>query len=73
MTLEDIRALLGLTLNTFWRAYIVTALMTGLRPGELLGLRWEDVDFAAGVIRLRKCLKALPTRRPGSGAWSWRT
>jgi integrase len=60
MTLEDIRALLGLKLNTFWRAYIVTALMTGLRPGELLGMRWEDVDFAAGVIRVRKCLKALP-------------
>jgi integrase len=60
MTLEDIRALLGLKLNTWWRAYIVTALMTGLRPGELLGLRWEDVDFAAGVIRVRKCLKALP-------------
>ena len=60
MTLAEIEALLGLKLNTWWRAYIVTALMTGLRPGELLGLRWEDVDFAAGVIRVRKCLKALP-------------
>jgi integrase len=65
MTLEDIRALLGLKLNTWWRAYIVTALMTGLRPGELLGLRWEDVDFAAGVIRVRKCLKALPDPATG--------
>ena len=26
----------------------------------MLGLRWEDVDFKAGVIRVRKCLKALP-------------
>ena len=39
--------------------------MTGLRPGELLGLRWEDVDFAAGVIRVRKCLKALPDPATG--------
>jgi integrase len=65
MNLEEIRALLGLKLNAFWRAYIVTALMTGLRPGELLGLRWEDVDFAAGVIRVRKCLKALPDPATG--------
>jgi integrase len=60
MNLEQIRALLGLDLTAWWRAYITVALMCGLRPGELLGLRWEDVDFKAGVIRVRKCLKALP-------------
>ena len=60
MNLEQIRALLGLDLTSWWRAYITVALMCGLRPGELLGLRWEDVDFKAGVIRVRKCLKALP-------------
>jgi integrase len=60
MNLEQIRSLLGLNLTAWWRAYITVALMCGLRPGELLGLRWEDVDFKAGVIRVRKCLKALP-------------
>jgi integrase len=54
------RALLALELTPWWRAYIVVALTCGLRPGELLGLRWEDVDFKAGVIRVQKCLKALP-------------
>jgi len=39
--------------------------MCGLRPGELLGLRWEDVDFDEGVIRVRKCLKALPDPAAG--------
>jgi integrase len=34
--------------------------MCGLRPGEMLGLRWEDVDFKAGALRVRRCLKALP-------------
>jgi len=33
------------------------ALFLGLRPGELTGLRWEDVDFGAGVIRVRRSLK----------------
>lgn len=37
MTLADIEALLGLKLNTWWRAYIVTALMVGLRPGDCSG------------------------------------
>jgi integrase len=73
MTLEETRALLGLRLNTWWRAYIVTALVTGLRPGELLGLRWEDVDFAAGVIRSESASRDSPTRRPGGGTWYWRT
>ena len=30
----------------------VTAAMTGLRQGELLGLRWRDVDFDARKIRV---------------------
>ncbi len=65
MNLTQVRALLALQFNTFWRAYIVTGLTCGLRPGELLGLRWEDVDFDAGVIRIRKCLKALPDPATG--------
>jgi integrase len=68
MNLEQIRALLGLDLTAWWRAYITVALMCGLRPGELLGLRWEDVDFKAGVIRVRKCLKALPDPVTGKRA-----
>jgi integrase len=60
MRLDQVRALLALKLTPWWRAYIVTALTTGLRPGELLGLRWEDLDLQAGAIRVRMCLKALP-------------
>jgi integrase len=29
-------------------------LLRGLRAGELQGLRWEDVDLAAGVIRVER-------------------
>src|SRR6266545_2974227 len=32
------------------------ALTTGARQGELLALRWEDVDFDAGVMRIRRTL-----------------
>ena len=36
------------------RSLYVTAAMTGLRMGELLGLRWEDVDWTARRIRVRQ-------------------
>ncbi len=31
-----------------------TALYAGLRRGELMALRWEDIDLAAGVIRVER-------------------
>jgi integrase len=30
------------------------AIQTGLRLGELLGLRWEDIDFDAGILHVRQ-------------------
>jgi integrase len=35
------------------RVVILTAAMTGLRQGELLGLRWRDVDWPVQRIRVR--------------------
>ncbi len=32
------------------------ALTTGMREGELLGLKWEDVDLKNGVLRVRRTL-----------------
>lgn len=57
MTGAQVAALLALELTPWWRAYVVTAVTCGLRPGELLGLRWEDVDARAGVIRVRVSAK----------------
>ena len=39
--------------TSFWLAYTVSAVMLGLRPGEMLGLRWQDVDFAKRRVRVR--------------------
>jgi integrase len=30
------------------------AAMTGLRQGELIALRWQDVDWVSGVVRVRR-------------------
>jgi integrase len=49
------------------RLMIATVLYTGLRISEMLGLVWDDVDFAAGVIHVRAQLsrahRGLPARR----------
>lgn len=36
------------------RAIFLTAAMTGLRKGELVALRWKDVDWLAARIRVRQ-------------------
>jgi integrase len=36
------------------RALYLTATMTGLRQGELIALRWRDVDWTAGRVRVRQ-------------------
>ena len=36
-----------------YRLIVAVTVMTGLRQGESLGLRWQDVDVNAGVLRVR--------------------
>jgi integrase len=47
LTLAQARALLAAVKSTRWHGVYVLALMLGLRRGELLGLRWADVDLAS--------------------------
>jgi integrase len=37
-----------------WQTAILVALRTGMRHGEILALRWEDVDLVAGRINVRQ-------------------
>jgi integrase len=48
----EIPALLGKALPGY-RTLLAAAVYTGLRQSELLGLRWENVDFAGGFVRVR--------------------
>jgi integrase len=41
---------------TEWKAFVVTALKTGLRAGEPLALKWEDLDLVAGRLLVRRTL-----------------
>lgn len=48
-------------------ALYLTAAFTGLRRGELLALRWRDVDFTASTIRVRASYAAGSETLPKSG------
>jgi integrase len=58
LTLDEIDALVENarpgTYHEVDRALFLTAAMTGLRKGELLALRWRDVDWPAARIRVRQ-------------------
>ena len=45
-----------------YRTMITLLLMTGLRRGELLGLEWDDIDFARDVINVERSSLYLPDR-----------
>ena len=51
-------------------AIFLTAAFTGLRQGELLALRWRDVDFERRVIRVHRTYKSgngVDTPKSGRG------
>ena len=43
--------------------FVRLVLFTGLRLGELLGLRWEDIDFQSGFLHVRRTLNRLNKRK----------
>jgi integrase len=43
---EQVEALIAAAeSDPWWNAYVHVAILNGLRPGELLGLRWADMDM----------------------------
>ncbi|MFJ8041362.1 tyrosine-type recombinase/integrase [Kitasatospora sp. NPDC096147] len=74
LTTEEARAFLAATHGHRLHALFELALRTGLRKGELLGLRWEDLDLADGTASIRRTLQrtnsggltALPTKTQSS-------
>ena len=86
LTVDEVRRLLAAASgHRLYPLYVVAATM-GLRRGELLGIRWEDVDLANGTLSIEKTvqragghLRLQDTKTEGSEAvlplpeWTWLT
>lgn len=50
--------LAGVNDDPLYAAYVLIA-TTGMRRGEAMGLRWQDVDLEAGFVRIRQTLTTV--------------
>ena len=62
LTIEQARKLIETAKDHKMWALLVMALATGMRRGELLALRWEDVDFQGGKLFVRRAVSKLNGR-----------
>lgn len=58
LTAEEVR-LLAEKIDKHYRVLVYTAAYTGLRAGELLALRRQDIDLLRGTITVRRALKDI--------------
>lgn len=56
---EDIRKFEDVLINHRLRALFLLALGTGLRQGELLGLKWDDIDFNKSELHVKRAIKQV--------------
>ncbi|GAB6158802.1 site-specific integrase [Desulfotomaculum varum] len=60
--LKNIDRLLNAAIEHRDYEIILCALFTGIRRGEILGLRWHDVDLKKNMIFVRNTLQRLPDK-----------
>jgi integrase len=67
LSAAEVRALVRATPGDPYATLFLTAAFTGLRLGELLALRWGEVDFAAETIRVVRSFTLGGESSPKSG------
>lgn len=66
---EQIRALLDTVPDQKYRTLFLMAVMTGARQGELLGLKWDDLDLENKRVHIQRTFnngRFFPTKTKGS-------
>ncbi|HEU5378169.1 MAG TPA: tyrosine-type recombinase/integrase [Ktedonobacteraceae bacterium] len=56
LTMEQAQQLLAVAHGDRLEMLLLLALVTGMRRGELLGLKWADIDLIQGALQIRRTL-----------------
>ncbi len=64
---EEVRRVWRAVAGTRWHAFLILLVMTGLRQGEILGLKWADIDWSHGILQLRRQLQRDKSFAPTKG------
>jgi integrase len=59
LKIEEVRRLLKTYQGTFLATRLHVALICGLRQGEALGLRWQDIDFDSGTLTVSSQIQLI--------------
>ncbi len=62
LSLEQVKALLAVAQGHAIEALLTLALATGMRRGELMGLKWQDIDFEKGALQVRRIMSRVPSK-----------
>jgi integrase len=60
LTSDQARTFLSAAEMTRYRALFHLALHTGMREGELLGLKWDDLDWVTRQLHVKRQLQVMP-------------
>jgi len=60
LNLEQVKSLLSFLVGSRFEALYYLALTTGLREGELLGLKWNDLDWGSSRLQIKRQLQRIP-------------
>ncbi len=66
---EQIHQFLAAATSHRLEALFVLALATGMRKGELMALKWQDINFSTGMLQVRRILTHMPARLNGKGGY----
>jgi integrase len=67
LTVEQARRLLVAARGHRMEALFHLELATGMRRGEIMGLKWQDINFEKGLLRVQRILSRVPSKLPGKG------
>ena len=66
---EQIQRFLAAAVGHRSEALFVLALATGMRRGEIMALKWQDIDLSTGLLQVRRVLTHMPAKLNGKGGY----